>query len=496
MSIRFYNTLTKTKQEFKPITPSKVTMYVCGPTVYNLIHIGNARPMIVFDTLRRYLTYKGYDVNYVSNFTDVDDKIIQRANEEGVTAAELSQKYIRETKKDMADMNVLPATTHPLATQEIDDMIRLIRDLEEKGFAYNVNGTVYFRTRKDPGYGKLSHKNLDDLRSGFRDLKVTGEAEKEDPLDFVLWKPKKEGEPFWKSPWGDGRPGWHTECCVMSRKYLHATTIDIHAGGEDLIFPHHENEIAQVECATGQEFAHYWLHNAFLNIDNVKMSKSLGNFKTVREVGEHYDLQVLRFFMLSAHYRRVLNFSADIMEAAKASLGRIRTAVSTLNDHISGAKSVPLTEDEKRKLGIDEEGKKIPFEFKKDPMTGAEIWPEDMRRFRLEFERAMDDDLNTADAETAIFNLVKFANVEVTAESSREFAEAVKKEIVELSDILGLIVDVREEDLDEEIEQKIAERIAARKAKDFAKADAIRDELLAKGIILKDTRDGVKWDRK
>ena len=496
MSIRFYNTLTKTKQEFKPITPSKVTMYVCGPTVYNLIHIGNARPMIVFDTLRRYLTYKGYDVNYVSNFTDVDDKIIQRANEEGVTAAELSQKYIRETKKDMADMNVLPATTHPLATQEIDDMIRLIRDLEEKGFAYNVNGTVYFRTRKDPGYGKLSHKNLDDLRSGFRDLKVTGEAEKEDPLDFVLWKPKKEGEPFWKSPWGDGRPGWHTECCVMSRKYLHATTIDIHAGGEDLIFPHHENEIAQVECATGQEFAHYWLHNAFLNIDNVKMSKSLGNFKTVREVGEHYDLQVLRFFMLSAHYRRVLNFSADIMEAAKASLGRIRTAVSTLNDHISGAKSVPLTEDEKRKLGIDEEGKKIPFEFKKDPMTGAEIWPEDMRRFRLEFERAMDADLNTADAETAIFNLVKFANVEVTAESSREFAEAVKKEIVELSDILGLIVDVREEDLDEEIEQKIAERNAARKAKDFAKADAIRDELLAKGIILKDTRDGVKWDRK
>ncbi|MGN0361349.1 MAG: cysteine--tRNA ligase [Bilifractor sp.] len=494
--MRFYNTLTKTKEEFRPITPGKVTMYVCGPTVYNLIHIGNARPMIVFDTLRRYLTYKGYDVNYVSNFTDVDDKIIQRANEEGVTAAELSQKYIMETKKDMAAMNVLPATTHPLATQEIGGMIKLIKDLEDKGFAYNVNGTVYFRTRKDPSYGKLSHKNLDDLRSGFRDLKVTGEAEKEDPLDFVLWKPKKEGEPYWKSPWGDGRPGWHTECCVMSRKYLHATTIDIHAGGEDLIFPHHENEIAQVECSTGQEFAHYWLHNAFLNIDNVKMSKSLGNFKTVREVGEHYDLQVLRFFMLSANYRRVLNFSADIMDSAKASLGRIRTAVSTLNDRIANAAVSALTEKERKLLGVDENGNRIGFSVTTDPVTGEECIPQDMRQYRYEFEKAMDDDLNTADAETAIFNLVKFANVEVGPDCSRAFAEAVKKEITDLSDILGLIVDVKETDLDEEIEKKIAERNAARKARDFARADAIRDELLAKGIVLKDTREGVRWERK
>ncbi len=495
MALRFYNTETKSIQEFKPIEEGKVTMYVCGPTVYNLIHIGNARPMIVFDTARRYMTYKGYDVNFVSNFTDVDDKIIAKAIEEGVTAEEISQRYIAETKKDMADMNVLPATTHPLATQEIDGMIALISDLEKKGYAYNVNGTVYFRTRKDENYGKLSHKNLDDLRSGFRDLKVSGQDEKEDPLDFVLWKPKKEGEPFWKSPWGDGRPGWHTECCVMSRKYLGATTIDIHAGGEDLIFPHHENEIAQVECSTGQKFAHYWLHNAFLNIDNVKMSKSLGNFRTVREVGEHYDLQVLRFFMLSAHYRRVLNFSADIMEAAKASLGRIRTAVSTLNDRIANAKTIDLTEAEQQKLGTDAEGMAYTFEVTTDPETGATVKPNDMRVFRYDFEQAMDDDLNTADAESAIFNLVKFANIEVTEDSSRAFAEAVKKEIVELSDILGLIVDVKEESLDDEIEKMIEERQAARKAKNFARADEIRDALLAKGIVLKDTREGVKWER-
>ncbi|MEE8886433.1 MAG: cysteine--tRNA ligase [Eubacteriales bacterium] len=493
--MRFYNTLTQSIQEFKPITEGKVLMYVCGPTVYNLIHIGNARPMIVFDTARRYMMYKGYDVNYVSNFTDVDDKIINKANEEGVTAQEISQRYIAETKKDMADMNVLPATTHPLATQEIPEMIALISDLEKKGFAYNVNGTVYFRTRKDPDYGKLSHKNLDDLRSGFRDLKVSGEDQKEDPLDFVLWKPMKPGEPYWDSPWGKGRPGWHTECCVMSRKYLHSTTIDIHAGGEDLIFPHHENEIAQVECSTGQEFAHYWLHNAFLNINNEKMSKSLGNFLTVRDVGKKYDLQVLRFFMLSAHYRRVLNFSEESMEAAKASLGRIRTAVRTLNDHIAHAKTEELTEEERAKLGVDENGQPIALEVTSDPETGKLILPQDMRLYRWQFEQAMDDDLNTADAEAAIFNLVKFANIEVTENSSRAFAEAVKKEICELSDILGLIVDVKEDSLDEEIEKKIEERQAARKAKDFARADAIRDELLAKGIVLKDTRDGVRWER-
>lgn len=496
MALRFYNTLTKSIQEFHPITEGKVLMYVCGPTVYNLIHIGNARPMIVFDTARRYMTYKGYDVNYVSNFTDVDDKIINRAIEEGVSSEVISQRYIAETKKDMAAMNVLPATTHPLATQEIPEMISLIQDLENKGYAYNVNGTVYFRTRKDTQYGKLSHKNLDELRSGFRDLKVTGEDQKEDPLDFVLWKPMKPGEPYWESPWGKGRPGWHTECCVMSRKYLHSTTIDIHAGGEDLIFPHHENEIAQVECSTGKEFAHYWLHNAFLNINNEKMSKSLGNFLTVRQIGEKYDLQVLRFFMLSAHYRRVLNFSEESMEAAKASLGRIRTAVRTLNDRMAHAETEELTDAERSKLGVDASGNRIPFTVETDPETGDKILPDDMRLFRWQFEQAMDDDLNTADAEAAIFNLVKFANIVVTEESSKAFAAAVKDEIMSLCDILGLIVDVQEQDLTADIEAKIAERQAARKAKDFARADAIRDELLQMGIVLKDTRDGVRWERK
>ena len=311
--MKVYNTLSGRKETFQPIEENKVRMYVCGPTVYNLIHIGNARPMIVFDTVRRYLEYRGYEVNYVSNFTDVDDKIIAKALEEGVSAEEISQRYMKECKKDMAAMNVRPASIHPLATQEIDGMIEMITDLIEKGYAYPAaDGTVYFRVRNFPEYGKLSHKNLDDLQSGFRALQVSGENQKEDPLDFVLWKPKKEGEPSWPSPWCDGRPGWHIECSVMAKKYL-GEEIDIHAGGEDLVFPHHENEIAQSECCNGKTFARYWLHNAFLNIDNRKMSKSLGNFFTVREVGEEYDLQVLRFFMLSAHYRSPLNFSRDLM---------------------------------------------------------------------------------------------------------------------------------------------------------------------------------------
>ena len=314
--MEIYNTLTKRKEEFKPLEPGKVKMYVCGPTVYNYIHIGNARPMIVFDTVRRYMEYKGYDVNYVSNFTDVDDKIIKKANEEGVEASVISERFIKECKQDMAAMNVKPATTHPLATQEIDGMIDMISTLIEKGHAYEKNGTVYFRTASFKDYGKLSHKNLDDLQSGFRDLKVSGEEDKESPLDFVLWKPKKEGEPYWESPWSEGRPGWHIECSVMSKKYL-GEQIDIHAGGEDLIFPHHENEIAQSEACNGKEFSHYWMHNAFLNIDNRKMSKSLGNFLLVRDIEKKYDLQVLRFFMLSAHYRSPLNFSAELMEAAK-----------------------------------------------------------------------------------------------------------------------------------------------------------------------------------
>ncbi len=467
--MKFYNTLTKKKEEFIPLKEGEVSMYVCGPTVYNLIHIGNARPMIVFDALRRYMEYKGYKVNFVSNFTDVDDKIIARAIEEGVTAEEVSQRYIAECKKDMADMNVRPATTHPLATQEIPGMINMIQTLIDKGFAYNVEGTVYFRTRKFDEYGKLSHKNLDDLRSGGRSLLVSGEEQKEDPLDFVLWKPKKEGEPAWKSPWSEGRPGWHIECSEMSKKYL-GEEIDIHAGGEDLIFPHHENEIAQSECCNGKPFARYWLHNAFLNIDSRKMSKSLGNFFTVREIGEKYDLQILRFFMLSAHYRSPLNFSESIMESSKNALERIITAVDNCKHVAENSASGELTDKEQEKL-------------------------REMREFRSKFEKAMEDDLNTADAISAIFELVKFSNTEVHMESSRAFAGMVKEEIAALSDILGLLVDKKAEILDREIEEKIAGRQAARKARNFALADAIRDELLEKGIILEDTREGVKWKR-
>ena len=344
--MKVFNTLTKKKEEFVPLEEGKVRMYVCGPTVYNYIHIGNARPMIVFDTVRRYFEYKGYDVNYVSNFTDVDDKIIKKAIEEQVSAQEISQRYIAECKKDMAGMNVKPATKHPLATEEICGMVEMISELIDKGYAYEKNGTVYFSTRKFKDYGKLSHKNLDDLRSGGRSLLVSGEDEKEDPLDFVLWKPKKEGEPFWESPWSDGRPGWHIECSVMSRKYL-GEQIDIHAGGEDLIFPHHENEIAQSEAANGKEFARYWMHNAFLNIDNRKMSKSLGNFRTVREISEQYDLQVLRFFMLSAHYRSPLNFSAELMEASKNGLERILNATDNLKHLIASVAAEEMSAEEK-----------------------------------------------------------------------------------------------------------------------------------------------------
>ena len=466
--MKFYNTLTRKKEEFVPIEEGKVKMYVCGPTVYNFIHIGNARPMIVFDTARRYMEYKGYEVNFVSNFTDVDDKIIKKAIEEGVSAEEISQRYIAECKKDMADMNVKPATTHPLATQEIDGMIDMISTLIDKGFAYEVNGTVYFRTRRFDEYGKLSHKNLDDLRSGNRSLLVSGEDQKEDPLDFVLWKPKKEGEPFWVSPWGEGRPGWHIECSVMSKKYL-GEEIDIHAGGEDLIFPHHENEIAQSECCNGKIFARYWLHNGFLNIDNRKMSKSLGNFFTVREIGEKYDLQVLRFFMLSAHYRSPLNFSAEIMESSKNALERILTAVETLT-HLSETAASGMTAEEEKAC-------------------------EEMKQFRAKFEEAMDDDLNTADAVSAVFELVKFANTNASADSSKEFVETLKKEISELCDILGIITEKKADSLEAEVEALIAERQAARKAKDFAKADETRDKLLAMGIQLKDTREGVQWKR-
>ena len=467
--MKVFNTLTKKKEEFVPLEEGKVRMYVCGPTVYNYIHIGNARPMIVFDTVRRYFEYKGYDVNYVSNFTDVDDKIIKKAIEEQVSAQEISQRYIAECKKDMAGMNVKPATKHPLATEEICGMVEMISELIDKGYAYEKNGTVYFSTRKFKDYGQLSHKKLDDLRSGGRSLLVSGEDEKEDPLDFVLWKPKKEGEPFWKSPWSDGRPGWHIECSVMSRKYL-GEQIDIHAGGEDLIFPHHENEIAQSEAANGKEFARYWMHNAFLNIDNRKMSKSLGNFRTVREISEQYDLQVLRFFMLSAHYRSPLNFSAELMEASKNGLERILNATDNLKHLIASVAAEEMSAEEK------------------EAFSKTDAYVE-------EFEKAMDDDFNTADAIAAIFELVKYANTTATAESSKEYLRGLLDRIVKLGDVLGLILDKKEELLDADIEKLIEERQAARKAKDFARADAIRDELLEKGIILKDTREGVQWKK-
>ena len=467
--MRLYNTLTKKKEEFVPLVPGKVSMYVCGPTVYNFIHIGNARPMIVFDTARRYMEHRGYEVNYVSNFTDVDDKIIAKANEEGVSSEEIAERYIRECKQDMADMNVRPATVHPRATQEIDGMIEMISTLIDKGFAYDVNGTVYFRTRKDPDYGKLSHKNLDDLRSGNRSLLVTGEDQKEDPLDFVLWKPKKEGEPYWESPWGQGRPGWHIECSVMSKRYL-GETIDIHAGGEDLVFPHHENEIAQSECCNGSPFAHYWLHNAFLNIDNRKMSKSLGNFFTVREIKEKYDLQVLRFFMLSAHYRSPLNFSAELMESAASALERIVNAVDNLKFLQEKTSVLELTEEEQ-------------------PLM------EELRSYVTAFDEAMDDDLNTADAISAIFDLVKFANTHADAGHSKAFLKAACDEIIELGDVMGLKFEKKEEVLESDIEKLIEERQAARKAKNFAKADEIRQKLLDMGIVLLDTREGVKWKK-
>ena len=411
--MKLYNTLTKQKEEFVPLEEGKVKMYVCGPTVYNYIHIGNARPMIVFDTVRHYLEYKGYDVNFVSNFTDVDDKIIRKAMEEGTTADEVAKRFIGECKKDMEGMNVCPATTHPLATQEIDGMIEMIEKLIENGYAYAAaDGTVYYRTRKFAGYGKLSHKNIDDLQAGHRDIKVTGEL-KEDALDFVLWKPKKEGEPYWESPWGKGRPGWHIECSVMSKKYL-GDEIDIHAGGEDLIFPHHENEIAQSEAANGVPFSKYWMHNAFLNVDNKKMSKSVGNFFTVREISEKYDLQAL------------------LAEAAV---------------------------------------------------------------FTQKFEAAMDDDFNTADAVSAIFELVKFINTSASAEHTASYLEALYAQLNTLCGILGILLEQDEEILDEEIEALIAKRQEARKEKNFARADEIRDILLEKGIQLKDTREGVQWKR-
>ena len=470
MAMKVYNTLTKKKEEFQPIEEGKVRMYVCGPTVYNYIHIGNARPMITFDTVRRYFEYKGYTVNYVSNFTDVDDKIIKKALEEGVSTKEISERYIQSVKEDMEALNIMPATKNPKATEEIDGMIAMISQLIEKGHAYEKNGTVYFRTRSFGEYGKLSKKNIDDLEAGHRAIKVAGEEDKEDPLDFVLWKPKKDGEPFWSAPWGDGRPGWHIECSVMSKKYL-GEQIDIHAGGEDLIFPHHENEIAQSEAANGKEFSKYWMHNGFLNINNEKMSKSKGNFFTVRDIGEKFPYDVLRFFMLSgAHYRMPLNFSEELMEAAKNSLERIKVSVERLTDLEKNTSKRELAEED-------------------------QLLMDKFKVLNKKFDDAMEDDFNTADAIAAIFEMVKIANVEIQADSNEAVVTQVKQMICTLMHIMGVSVEPKEEVLEADIEALIAQRQQARKDKDFAKADAIRDELLEKGIVLKDTREGVKWSR-
>ena len=468
--MKIFNTLSRRKEEFVPLTPGEVKMYVCGPTEYNLPHIGNARPMIMFDTVRRYFEYKGYKVSFVSNFTDVDDKIIKKANEEGVDASVISERYIKECKKDMKAMNIEPATVHPQATQEIQGMIDMIQTLIDKGHAYAAeDGTVYFKTGSFEEYGKLSHKNLDELQSGFREIKVTGEEGKEDPNDFVLWKPKKEGEPYWESPWCQGRPGWHIECSVMAKRYL-GDSIDIHAGGEDLIFPHHENEIAQSECANGKPFAAYWMHNGFLNIDNKKMSKSLGNFFTIRDIAEKYDLQVLRFFMLSAHYRSPLNFSAELMEASKNGLERILTCMDKLKELEAKAEGGQLTAEEAQR------------------MAQAD-------KLREKFEAAMEDDFNTADAVSAVFELVKLANSTADNSSTEEYVAGLRALIARLCSVLGIITERRIEVLDEEVEAMIAARQQARKEKNFALADEIRGKLLDMGIVLEDTREGVKWKR-
>lgn len=463
--MKIYNTLTRTKEKFVPIEPGKVRMYACGPTVYNFIHIGNARPLCVFDVLRRYLEWRGYDVRFVQNFTDIDDKIIRRANEEGTTYDKISEKYIAEFEKDARGLGVKPATVHPKATENIDEIQSIIATLIEKGFAYVApNGDVYFRTRKCKDYGKLSHQPIDDLESGAR---IAVGEQKEDPLDFALWKAAKPGEPFWNSPWSDGRPGWHIECSAMARRYL-GETIDIHGGGQDLIFPHHENEIAQSECANGVPFAHYWMHNGYINVDNKKMSKSLGNFFTVRDVAEKYGYEPIRFFLISSTYRNPINYSMEIIEQGIAALERLYNCKSALA-------------------------------FAAAHAADGEIdaaFAEKLTARREQFIAAMDDDLNTADAIAALFELVRDINLMLAdGKASKQTVAAAQTLFAELADVLGLLYAKKEDAADEEIDRLIAARTAARAAKNWAEADRIRDELKAQGIVLEDTPQGVKWHR-
>ena len=465
--MKIFNSMSRQKEEFVPIQPGKVSIYACGPTVYNFIHVGNARPIILFDVLRRYFEYRGYDVTFVQNFTDVDDKIIKRANEEGITSQEVAEKYIQEYFTDAQGLGVRPATIHPKATENMQQIIDMVQTLIDKGYAYPVeNGDVYYRTLKFKGYGKLSHQPIEDLQSGARI--AVGEV-KENPLDFALWKAAKPGEPAWDSPWGPGRPGWHIECSAMSNRYL-GKTIDIHCGGEDLQFPHHENEIAQSEAANGCEFVHYWMHNGFLNIDNRKMSKSLGNFFTVREAAEAYGYEAVRFFMLSAQYRSPLNYSRDSLIMAQNSLERLYTAESNLEFLVKNGADGAMTPEEK-------------------------AFTDTFDTYREKFDAAMDDDLNTADAISVIFELVRAINIAVEKAPTKALAQACLDMLHEFTDVLGLLYNKKEESLDETVEAMIQARQAARKAKNFAEADRIRDELKAMGITLMDTPQGVKWSK-
>ena len=465
--MKLYNTLSRKKEEFKPIEEGKVKMYVCGPTVYNFIHIGNARPFIIFDTLRRYLEYRGYDVTFVQNFTDVDDKIIKRGHEENITSEEVANKYINEYFVDADGLGIKRASVHPQVTDNIEQIIAFVKELEDKGYAYAVNGDVYFDTKKFKDYGKLSGIKQEELEAGAR---IEVNDQKRHPMDFVLWKAKKEGEPGWASPWGEGRPGWHIECSVMSNRYL-GETIDIHAGGQDLKFPHHENEIAQSEARSGKNFSNYWLHNEYINVNNEKMSKSLGNFFTVREISEIYDLEVVRLFMLSTHYRNPINFSDEILNQSKAGLERLYNAKEKAEFTINNLEDSKMTEEEAK-------------------------LQDELASFRQKFIDAMDDDVNTADAVSAIFELAKFMNSNITENSSKEFAQKALDEFNELTGVLNIVnKDKKEDILDEEIEKLIEQRTEAKKNKNFQLADEIRQQLLDKGIVLEDTRQGVKWKR-
>lgn len=459
-----YNTMTRKKEEFVPADKNEAKIYACGPTVYNYIHIGNARPLCVFDVLRRYLEYRGMNVKFVQNFTDVDDKIIKRANEEGLSFSEVSEKYINEFWTDAHGLNVRDASVHPKATENIDEIIKIIKSLVDKGYAYDVDGDVYFRTLKFGDYGKLSHQPIEDLQSGAR---IAIGEKKEDPLDFALWKAAKEGEPYWDSPWGKGRPGWHIECSAMNRRYL-GKTIDIHCGGQDLIFPHHENEIAQSECANGCTFARYWMHNGYINVDNVKMSKSLGNFKTVREIADKYGYEVIRYFLISSHYRSPINYSLEIIEQCRSALDRLYTCRESLDFAIKNAVDI---EDDNELIDL-------------------------INSRREQFIKAMDDDLNTADGIAAVFELVKDINTKILDKNvSKNVCETAAKVFDELCGVLGILYNRKSNDLGAEIEELIEKRQQARAAKDWATADKIRDDLKARGIILKDTPQGVTWTK-